>query len=187
MVINMYKNNNGSVLAISLVILTAITLISIFSIERSGLQTKIVSNLQHAEKLYNASLNEQEYWTSELSKSNSGDVTLSAPLSNFSLDEDYNQSYLPVELVPMAEELAANDKGSELLIEDMNPITLTNELLYVPNAVGKFSLAEGEEANERIDYHLKLTSTSEINLLDLQSVQTTGISFSGINITRNSL
>ena len=49
----MPKKRSGSVLAISLVILTAITLISISSLQRSGLQTKIVANIQHQEQLFN--------------------------------------------------------------------------------------------------------------------------------------
>lgn len=43
------RSNRGSVLAISLVILTAITLISISSLQRSGLQTRMLGNVLHKE------------------------------------------------------------------------------------------------------------------------------------------
>ena len=62
-----YKQK-GSALAVSLVLLTAITLISISSMQRSGLQTRIVANLQHHEILFQTTLNEQEYWWGELQK-----------------------------------------------------------------------------------------------------------------------
>lgn len=45
----MKKHQSGSVLAIGLVLLTAITLIAMMGLQRSGLQTKIVGNLQHKE------------------------------------------------------------------------------------------------------------------------------------------
>lgn len=53
----MKSNQSGSVLAISLVLLTAITLIAMMNMQRSGLQTKIVANLQHDEKAFTAALN----------------------------------------------------------------------------------------------------------------------------------
>ena len=48
---------SGSVLAISLVLLTAITLLAITGMQRSGLQTKIVANLQHKETTFIAAQN----------------------------------------------------------------------------------------------------------------------------------
>jgi type IV pilus assembly protein PilX len=54
---SMQNTQKGSVLAVSLVLLTAITLIAISSMQRSGLQTKIVSNLQHHEILFQTTLN----------------------------------------------------------------------------------------------------------------------------------
>jgi len=53
----MRSRQSGSVLAISLVLLTAITLIAMMNMQRSGLQTKIVANLQHHEMAFNQSTN----------------------------------------------------------------------------------------------------------------------------------
>lgn len=168
----MYNRNKGSVLAISLVILTAITLISVFALERSGLQAKIVRNIQHSEMLFNSSLNEQEYWTKQLRIPLSGDDLLSEPLSSFVLNKDNSATYLPVLL--------------DVMVEDLNAITLVNNLIYIPNEVGDFALAEGDEVNERINYRLQLSSTASINIRNTPSIQTTGISFSGLNISKNS-
>lgn len=56
----MYSKQKASALAISLILLTAITLISISSLQRSGLQTRIVANNQHAEAGFNAANSELE-------------------------------------------------------------------------------------------------------------------------------
>lgn len=52
----MKKTSQGSVLAISLVLLTAITIIAIMGMERAGLQTKIAANIQHHELAFNTAL-----------------------------------------------------------------------------------------------------------------------------------
>ena len=61
------QSTKGSTLAISLVILTAITLISISSLQRSGLQSRMVGSIQHKEEGFHAANNEHEsifeyYW-----------------------------------------------------------------------------------------------------------------------------
>lgn len=56
----MKSRQSGSVLAISLVLLTAITLIALMGLQRSGLQTKIVANIQHKERTYHAAYSELE-------------------------------------------------------------------------------------------------------------------------------
>ena len=55
---NRYSANKGSVLAISLTILTAITLISVTALQRSGLQGRMVGNIQHQEQGFNVASNE---------------------------------------------------------------------------------------------------------------------------------
>jgi len=169
----MYNRNKGSVLAISLVILTAITLISVFALERSGLQSKIVRNIQYSEMLFHSAMNEQEFWTKQLRQAESGDDLLSEPLSNFVLDVNNVAIYSPV-IVAVGVEESAN-------------INLVNNLVYIPNTVGDFALAEGEEVNERINYQLQLSSTASINIRNTPSVQTTGISFTGLNTSKNAI
>jgi Tfp pilus assembly protein PilX len=48
----MKSHSAGSVLAISLVLLTAITLIAMMGMQRAGLQTKIAANIQHKENTF---------------------------------------------------------------------------------------------------------------------------------------
>lgn len=55
-----YSSNKGSVLAIGLIILTAITLISISSLQRSGIQEKMVGNIQHQEMGFHVAHGELE-------------------------------------------------------------------------------------------------------------------------------
>ena len=54
------RNQSGAVLAVSLVMLTAITFLAVMSAKRSGLQTRIVSNIQHKENVCHKALSEQE-------------------------------------------------------------------------------------------------------------------------------
>lgn len=56
----MYNQQTGSTLAISLVLLTAITLVSITSLQRTDLQTRIVANSQHSEAAFHAANNDLE-------------------------------------------------------------------------------------------------------------------------------
>ena len=48
-----HSSHSGSALAISLVILTAITLISVTALKRSGIQGRMVGNIQHKEWGFN--------------------------------------------------------------------------------------------------------------------------------------
>lgn len=52
----MKYNQSGSVLAVSLVLLTTITLVAIMGMQRSGLQSRIVSSVQHQEFVFNSAL-----------------------------------------------------------------------------------------------------------------------------------
>lgn len=66
----MNNKESGSVLAISLILLTAITSIAMLGLHRSGLQTKIVSNLQHRETVFNAALNDIDGAYDQVQESN---------------------------------------------------------------------------------------------------------------------
>lgn len=54
------QSNNGSALAIGLTILTAITLISVTALQRSGLQGRMVGSIQHKEQGFHAANGELE-------------------------------------------------------------------------------------------------------------------------------
>lgn len=72
-----HYQQTGSALAISLVLLTAITLISITALQRSGLQTRIVANSQHSEAGFHAAYSELE----EIFNTYASDAAIAAELS----------------------------------------------------------------------------------------------------------
>ncbi len=91
-----YSANKGSVLAISLVILTAITLVSITAMQRSGLQGKMVVNVQHKEKAFHAANSELEqifefYLTQELAS-----IALAGPIMRYDIVNG-KKSYVSVD------------------------------------------------------------------------------------------
>lgn len=170
---NLYVKNNGSVLAISLVLLTAITLVAVFSMQRSGLQTKIVANVQHVEMLFNTAMNDQEYWFMQLKVADSGDTLLSEPLANFVLDENNQRSYKAVSL--------------ESSKDDSDAVQLASNLLHIPPRQGELSLSEGNEVNSRIDYDFELSTTVGLAVRNMAALQKTGLTFPGLNNQKNSI
>jgi len=56
----LYRKQSGAVLAISLVMLTAITFLALMNMQRSGLQTRIVANIQQKEMVFNECKTENE-------------------------------------------------------------------------------------------------------------------------------
>lgn len=80
-----YSANKGSALAISLTILTAITLISITALQRSGLQGRMVGNIQHQEKGFHAANGELEEIYQFYATQASATSALSAPLNSFDI------------------------------------------------------------------------------------------------------
>lgn len=168
-----YARNKGSVLAISLVLLTAITIVALSSMQRSGLQTKIVANFQHVEMLFNAAMSDQQYWFMQLKASESGDTLLSEPLASFVLDENNKRNYQPVILES----------------KDVVPsvIQLASDLLHIPSRQGQLSLSEGNEVNSRIDYDFELSSHAELSARNMGARQKSGLTFSGLNNQQNSI
>jgi hypothetical protein len=80
-----YRANKGSVLAISLVILTAITLISISALQRSGIQGRMVGNIQHIEQGFHAANGELEEIYQFYATQASATTALSVPLNSFDI------------------------------------------------------------------------------------------------------
>jgi len=167
----MQNSQSGSALAISLVILTAITLISISSLERSGLQTKIVANIQHQEKLYTACNSEQEHWFSRLQNSISGDNLLAQPLRKYVLSADGEKTYSPVEL-------------------DLNKsrpfVETASEILFTPPEPGQIALAVDEEVGQRINYRFNLDCQASVAATNKVNNQRSGINFPGLNSSQHS-
>jgi hypothetical protein len=85
-----FKNltmNKGSALAISLVILTAITLISVTALQRSGLQGRMVGNIQHQEQGFHATNGELEEIYHFYATQASATQALSNPLNSFDITD----------------------------------------------------------------------------------------------------
>jgi hypothetical protein len=171
------KRQSGSVLAISLVILTAITLISITSLQRSGIQTRIVTNVQHDELLFNQDQAYQALWISELRKNETGDDFLAAALKKFTQDEVGIKTYSAVALTQ-------SSLTSLPGMINQNIISAAN-ILYVPHEPAGdndiIALAEGEEAGQRINFLFTLNTQTRIQGATRSKSQASGLTFPGLN------
>ena len=85
---NRYSSQSGSALAIGLVILTAITLVSVTAMQRSGIQGRMVGNIQHQEQAFHAANGELEEIYQFYATQASATLALSAPLNSFEIVND---------------------------------------------------------------------------------------------------
>jgi hypothetical protein len=170
-----YKQK-GSALAVSLVLLTAITLISISSMQRSGLQTRIVANLQHHEILFQTTLNEQEYWWGELQKKDSRGTLIFQAQNEFVLDANNKKVYRSTNL----------DDGSNFN-NGTSAITHSSGLLLIPPEVGELALSDGSEVNQNTPAKLRIASNANGGRPSLIANQLTGVTASVLNNTKHSL
>lgn len=92
---NTYSANKGSALAIGLTILTAITLISVSALQRSGIQGRMVGNIQHQEQGFHAANGELEEIYQFFATQASATQALSSPLNSFTI-VDGEQVFSPV-------------------------------------------------------------------------------------------
>ncbi|MFT4907391.1 MAG: hypothetical protein ACI978_001473 [Oleispira sp.] len=90
-----YRRNKGSALAIGLTILTAITLISVSALQRSGIQGRMVGNIQHQEQGFHAANGELEEIYQFYATQASATEALSAPLNSFGITNG-EQIFSPV-------------------------------------------------------------------------------------------
>lgn len=81
----MHTQQTGSALAISLVLLTAITLVSITALQRTDLQTRIVANSQHAEAAFHAANSELEEMFQVYANDSDAATALSATTDQFTI------------------------------------------------------------------------------------------------------
>lgn len=172
------NKQSGSVLAISLVLLTAITLLASMNMQRASLQTRIAANILHKEQLFNDALNEQKMWFTTLSTGSTGDTILSSPLRSFDgLNSDGTRKYTPVLL--------------NTLVPTINNAAIENQLIAVAVTPGVNSLAQGQESGNRVTYKYQLWSQARMNnrtqARSATEYQVTGISFPGLNTNKNSL
>jgi Tfp pilus assembly protein PilX len=175
------KKQSGAVLAISLVLLTAITVLAVISMQRAGLQTRITGNILHREMLFNSAMNEQESWFYTLKTADTGDAILSDPIRSFDLEVDGTRTYKPVTL----------DADNTIPgTTTARPIQTQNELLLLGAIKGTISLAQGQENGDRVLFRYELESAAAIGRIEGRSMdetQITGMSFPGLNTSKNSL
>lgn len=174
----MINKQSGSVLVISLVLLTVITLLAVMNMQRAGLQTRITSNILHREELFNGALNEQEYWFAQLHTAEIGDPMLSEPIRTFTPGANGTPIYEPVDMDTI------NSSVGDL-------VQVTNTLLLLSATPGVNALAQGEESGDRVLFKYELQSTAGIaNRVEgraMSEIQVTGMSFPGIQTSKNSL
>jgi hypothetical protein len=175
---SMKYTQKGSALAVSLVLLTAITLISLSSMQRSGLQTKIVSNLQHHEILFQTTLNEQEYWWGQLQKDDSkGEIIFEAQNEYTFNIITKTKTYNPVSL---SDNSGFNSGG-------VHSVVPNSQMLIIPPILGGLALSEGTEINLGIATKLQISSSTNGGRPNLVANQLTGVTVDTLNNTKNSL
>jgi Tfp pilus assembly protein PilX len=175
------KKQSGAVLAISLVLLTAITVLAVISMQRAGLQTRITGNILHREMLFNSAMNEQESWYYQLKTADTGDAILGDPIRNFTVNDDGSRTYAPVTL-DADNTIPGTTKA--------RPIQTINELIRLDSTEGTIALAQGQQSGDRVLFRYELESESAIGRIDgraMGETQITGMSFPGLDTTKNSL
>ena len=172
------QKQSGAVLAISLVLLSAITLLAAMNMQRAGLQTRIASNIFHKEETFNTVLSDQDTWFFDLSNTDLSDPILSAPIRQFNLDNG-TKNYTPVLLDQI------NRSGSNF------DVRVDNQLIMIDTIPGQVALAHGEDAGNRVLFRYHLWSRGDIANRPVDSstsqYQVSGISFPALDSGKNSL
>lgn len=143
-----YSRNKGSVLAISLTILTAITLISISALQRSGIQGRMVGNIQHQEQGFNIANSELGEIYQFYSTQASATQALSVPLNNFDIING-EQFFSPVGPGHQSSYNAANSDSQGITPSHSPRISVTSEIVHTGI---KNSLVEGFSIGTFVEY-----------------------------------
>ncbi|MGK0405201.1 MAG: hypothetical protein ACJAR6_000571 [Oleispira sp.] len=168
----MKRNQTGSVLAISLVLLTAITLIAMMGLQRSALQTKIVVNIQHKEKVFRTCANDQEDRFDRFNDDTKAYQLLFDMINNqgmfdlTSLDDQPHDDQLP-----------------------HNQPNMTSTSLYIPAGSDsqRIALAVGYDAGSHTNHYFQNDSTCAFqNRPSIKSAQRTGFHFPALVVGQNS-
>ncbi len=162
----MKKKQSGSVLSISLILLTALTIISMMSLQRSGLQTKIIANVQHNENVFHAALSEQEFWYNQYNIAGN---------ANALLFEVIQKNGMPHGLTP------SREQGPEIQLQ----VTSTNT--HIPSNIDDIVFSVGNDIVSRKVYNFQLNTVSTIQRKpNLTSPQRTGFNFPALKLANNS-
>ena len=173
-----YKNQTGSVLAISLVLLTAITLIAMMGLQRSGLQTKIVANIQHDEMAFQAASNEQEFWYDLYNTRGDSSKLLFDIMAKVDIDNEGARTQAAFDLEPSL------PRGALIQLQ------VASNSLYVPPEIGSndINLAAGHDIGNYTNHYFQLDSAATFqNRPSIASPQRTGFHFPALVIGKNSL
>lgn len=176
---NIYSSNKGSTLAIGLVILTAITLVSVSSLQRSGIQGRMVGNIQHQEKGFHAANGELEEIYQFYATQASASQALSAPLNSFDLikgeptfkpvlpghKSSYNAHY----------DRSSNEEGSSQASSPRLTVASNIQHTGVRN-----SLVEGFSIGTFIEYGFEVSSQSSAPSIGLTPGRTLSSQLVGI-------
>jgi len=175
-----YKSRNkqsGAVLAISLVLLSAITLLAAMNMQRAGLQTRVTTNILHKEQKSDGALNEQEFLFFEIQNAGLGDPIINDPIRNFDMING-EREYSPVVLPP-----TTNTR--------LNYIQVNSRMIIKGSEPNTSALAQGEDAGNQLIYRYELWTTASIGGQTVgrssTEYQVTGMSLPGLNNTKHSL
>lgn len=171
-----YTSNKGSTLAIGLTILTAITLVSVSSLQRSGIQGRMVGNIQHQEQGFHAANGELEEIYQFYATQASATQALSKPLNSFDIING-QQTYKSVEPGHVSSYNAYNPYSAE----QSSGTTHSPRLSVASNikhSGAKSSLVDGFSIGTFVEYGFTVSSqaTKPISGQPLSS-QLIGITF----------
>lgn len=145
----MYIQQTGSTLAISLVLLTAITLISITSLQRSDLQTRIVANSQHSEAAFHAANNDLEEKFAAYVNDHNAAAALSESMNQFSMQSGV-KTYTKSSDTGVTSTYQSNAQGSP------HHTQLASTILYV----GQSPFPTGNSLGSFATYQFQATTTA---------------------------
>jgi hypothetical protein len=173
---NARSKQSGAVLAISLAILSAITLLAAMNMQRAGLQTRITANILHQEQRSDGALNDQQFLFSQFQNANSDDSIINDPINSFTMVNG-EREYFPVIFTTTNTAPTYMDVDSRLIITG--------------SELGTIALAQGESAGDTILYRYELWTTASIGGQTAgrssTEYQVTGMSLPVLNSTKNSL
>lgn len=173
---NARNKQSGAVLAISLVLLSAITLLAAMNMQRAGLQTRITANILHKEQRHDGALNEQQFLFSQFQNANSDDSIINDPANSFTMVNG-EREYFPVIL--------------NMTTTAPSYMQVNSRLIITGSELGTIALAQGESAGDKILYRYELWTTASIGGQTAgrssTEYQVTGMNIEVLNNTKHSL
>jgi hypothetical protein len=171
-----HTKNNGSTLAIALTILTAITLISVTSLQRSGIQGRMVGNIQHQEQGFHAANGELEEIYQFYATQPSATQALSTPLNSFDIISG-EQIFKPIEPGHESSYNAYSIPTSDQSHSQATRLSVASDIQHTGL---KNSLVEGFSVGSFVEYDFTVTSKSTEPSFDLTPGRTLSSQLMGI-------